>query len=138
MAGSAADAEAVVAAFIRAMNEWEWDAWRAGREARDTSTPDSYWPAVTASLQRVFAEYCTPRERPHGREASFQSPPEYDPEREHVVATRIEGRKALVDTDRQAALGGGRLRYTLHIRGDRWLIDNVKRRLGDAWERGIL
>jgi hypothetical protein len=43
-----------------------------------------------------------------------------------------------VDTDREAALGGGRLRYTLHRRGDRWLIDNVKRLVGDTWQRATL
>jgi hypothetical protein len=138
MGATAAEAESVVVAFIREMNEWERTAWRARRAARDTERPDSYLADAAASLQRLFGEFCTPRERPHGRLGSFQHPPEYEPDSERMVASRIEGRRAMVDTDREAALGAGRLRYTLHRRGDRWLIDNVKRLDGDTWYRASL
>jgi hypothetical protein len=79
MAATAAEAESVVIAFVRAMNEWEQAAWTARRSARGTATPDSYYPGVAASLEQLFAELCTPRERPYGRLSSFQHPPEYDP-----------------------------------------------------------
>lgn len=60
------------------------------------------------------------------------------PDSERVVGSRIDGRRAIVDTDREAPLGGGRLRYTLHRRGDSWLIYNVERLVGDTWQRGTL
>jgi len=132
------DAEAVVAAFIRAMNTWEENAWRSMRAASETWTPESYWPGIVASLKLVFDEFCTDRERPNGRLGSYQHPPEYNPATEHVRDSQSLGRKARVDTERRAILGGGTLRYTLVRRGDRWLIDNVKRRNGDGWHREIL
>jgi len=138
MAATSAVVESVVIVFVRAMNEWERAAWSARRSARDTDTPDSYWPGVAAALERLLAEFCTPRERPYGRLGSFQHPPEYDPELERVVGSRIAGRKAIVDTDRKVALGGGRRRYTLHRRGDRWLVDNVKQLVGDTWQKATL
>lgn len=136
--GERSSPESIITAFIRAMNEWELRAWDASRKARTTSDPESYWPEVAATLDRVFAEFCTTRERPQGREASFQRPPEYDPESERVVGHEIAGNRAYVDTEREAPLGGGRLRYTLHQRGGKWLIDNVKQKSGDGWTKSIL
>jgi hypothetical protein len=52
MAVTAAEAESVVIAFVRAMNEWERAAWSASRAARNTDTPNSYYSGVAASLQR--------------------------------------------------------------------------------------
>jgi NTF2 fold immunity protein of polymorphic toxin system component len=130
--------EAIVSAFIQAMNRWELGAWDASRRARDTPDPASYWPEIKASFDLVFAEFCTPRDRPHGRNASFLHPPEYDPNVEKIIRSELAGDKAYVDTQREAPLGGGVLRYTLHQRNGRWLIDSVKRMCGDKWERAIL
>jgi len=114
--------ESVVAAFIRAMNAWELFAAR--HQKKEGSTP---WPVVNREMGQVFSRYCTPKERPFGRQGSFQSPPEYDPAREEIVVARIESpMKALVDTRREAILGGGEYRYVLHRVGERWLIDNLK------------
>lgn len=130
--------ESVVTAFIRAMNEWELSAWDARRQARDTSNPESYWPEVTAGLERVFAQFCTPRERPYGRQASFQRPPEYDPKTERIVGIEIVGDKTHVETEREALLGGGPRRYVLHLRNERWFIDNVKQLREGKWIKAIL
>lgn len=130
--------ESVVTSFIHAMNEWELGAWSARRHARDTSNPESYWPEVTAGFERVFAEFCTSRKRPQGRQASFQRPPEYDPKTERIVGSEIVGDKAHVETERQALLGGGTRCYVLHLRGDRWLIDNVKQLSEGKWIQAIL
>lgn len=130
--------QSVVAAFIQAMHEWELSSWEASRRARNTPDPASYWPEVAAALGRVFATFCTPRERPQGRQASFQKPPEYDSNAEHILDSGITGDRARVDTERKAPFGGGLLRYTLHRRDNQWLIDNVKRKNGDDWEPAIL
>ncbi|MGE0453974.1 MAG: NTF2 fold immunity protein [Vicinamibacteria bacterium] len=128
----------VVAAFIKAMNEWEVSSWEASRRARGTANPGSYWPEVTAALDRVFEAFCTPRERPQGRQASFQKPPEYDPSAEQILGSEIAGDKAYVDTERKAVFGGGLLRYALQRRHGKWMIDNVKRKDGEEWARALL
>jgi hypothetical protein len=136
---SEADAESVVTAFIRAMHEWELDAWRTERGARQGRDPEP-WTEIRAGQERVFAAYCTTRDRPYGRQASFQHPPEYDPAGEDVSGVEVRGRTAQVETERRAPLGGGRRRYQLQARADRWLIDSVKG-LADGsgrWENRIL
>lgn len=132
--------EQVVQAFIRAMNAWE-------REAARISEPFSSGGGVSAtshtaaqtridaSLDEVFRSCCTERARtrPYRRHASYQIPPEYDPRLEKVVRRDIDGHRALVETLRDAPLGGGR-QYVLHRHGEAWRIDSVKRRgRGDAW-----
>jgi hypothetical protein len=126
-----------VTAFIRAMNDWELNAWEASRRARGTTDPESYWPEVTAGLQRVFGEFCTPGVRTEGREETFQQPPEYDPKTERIIGTGVTGDEAYVDTERDAPLGG-LLRYVLRRRGGRWLVDGVKRKDGDDWMDAVL
>ncbi len=87
----------------------------------------------------MFAEHCTVQERPQGRRASFQKPPQYDPRRETITRVDIDGDRAYVETERVAPLGGGTYRYTLHRRQGLWLIDSVKRKDGgDRWVRDIL
>lgn len=130
--------ESVVVAFIRAMNEWELRAWDASRKARETPDPESFWPEITASLDHVFAEFCTPRKRPQGRASSFQNPPEYDPKTERILGSETSGAKAHVDTERQAPLDGGLRRYVLHLRSGKWLIDSVKDQDGERWQPAIL
>ncbi len=130
--------EAVVGAFIAAMNRWELQAWEARRRARGTPTPESYWPEVTAALERVFAEFCTARKRKQDRAESFQKPPEYDPDTERIVASESSDDRAFVDTERQALLGGGRYRYTLHRKNGRWLVDNLQHHSEGKWVRCIL
>ena len=120
------------------MNAWELRAWELSRAARDSPDRTSHWPEVQATLDSVFAKHCTARKRPQGRQASFQRPPEYDPQRETIIRTEVDRELAYVDTERVAPLGGGAYRYTLHRRDDRWLIDNVKRRDGDRWVHHIL
>jgi NTF2 fold immunity protein len=130
--------EVVVKRFIQAMNSWELAAWKLCRAARDSANPDAYQPEVMATQLAVFAKHCTARERPHGRQGSFQHPPEYDPERETIVKVEVEGERAHVDTNRDAVLGGGPHRYVLHRGARGWLIDSLKEKVDDAWIPKIL
>jgi NTF2 fold immunity protein len=130
----------VVTAFITAMNGWEFASWRAHRACRDSDNPGAYQTGVVQELNRIFAAFCTPKERRQGRGCSFQRPPEYDPARETVVTTVFEEtrRRAYVTTQRDAVLGGGAYRYTLFMWHGKWLIDNVKYEEDGVWRSEIL
>ena len=133
------DPRSVVAGFINAMHEWELRSWDAMRAARETPDPSSYQAGVFQGMADIFSRFCTTRQRPHGRQGAFQKPPEYDPDRETLVDIEVVNpRRARVDTDRVAVLGGGRYRYILHKTNDRWLIDRLQHQCGDTWESAIL
>ena len=129
------DPEAVVASFVRAMNAWELEAAGLPKEDRADS-----WAEVRQKMDSVFAEFCTSEDRPYGRQGAFQSPPEYDPAREEVFRVTLESpKKAFVDTQRRAVLGGGEYRYVLHLCAGRWLIDNLKFKESDgSFSKAIL
>src|SRR6185295_7113522 len=103
--------ESVVAQFIQAMNAWELQAWDLAQAARSTPDQASYWLEVQARVESVFAKHCTVRERPQGRHASFQRPPEYDPQREQITNAEQDGQRAYVETERKATIGSGTYRY---------------------------
>ena len=128
----------VVEEFIRAMNAWGLAAWQLHRAARDSADPASYQEQVLAMQHEVFAKYCTARERPRGRQGSFQRPPEYDPEREQVTQVDVTEDRAYVDTEREAILGGGAHRYVLHHKHGVWLIDSLKESVDGAWIPKVL
>lgn len=130
----------VVSAFIQAMNRWETESWQAERSCRTTDDPFSYQADVRAKMDAIFSSFCTPKDRKYGRNGSFQKPPEYDPQHEKILETEIdENRKrAYVTTYREAVLGGGRHRYSLTRRGNRWLIDTLKRERRGEWQSVIL
>lgn len=128
----------VVRHFITAMNAWERAAWQARMEAREGPDPSAYQAQVRAKVEAIFRTFCTPKDRPYGRQASFQNPPEYDPAKETDIDCQVSGNRAIVDTERQAVLGGGRYRYTLRRIAGRWLIDNLKWMSGDKWVPAVL
>ena len=130
--------ESTVTEFIRAMHEWEVNADDASRRARGSPQAASYLDEVSAACDRVFAEFCTARERPHRRQASFSRPPEYNPQTERIVASSVDGAKAQVDTHREAVLGAGLYRYLLRCQHGKWLIDRVKHEQDGQWQNHIL
>jgi len=125
--------EFVVQQFIQAMNVWELAAWKLSRAARDSAGPAAYQHQVLAAQLEVFSKFCTARDRPHGRQGSFQRPPEYDPEREPIVRVEVRGSRAYVDTTRDAVLDGGLRRYVLQRHEGAWLIDSAKAMVEGAW-----
>ena len=129
-----ASPESVVTAFIASMNAWEINANRISR-----SGDGDHWPEIHRTQALVFDRFCTPTTRPRGRAGSFRNPPEYDPERERVLGSRLHGAKhAFVETDREEVLEGGRYRYVLHLLDGRWLIDNVKVERDGKWRAAVL
>ena len=120
------DPESVVRCFIAEMNRWETESHVARRAVRQSDNPASYQAPVTAAMNRIFSAYCTPKPRPHGRQSSFQNPPEYNPEHETVLSSVIRGPSASVRTERDSVFGG-LFRYALKRIDNRWLIDTLKR-----------
>src|SRR5262245_20164480 len=87
---SHSDAVEVVRAFIARMHEWELAANAASKAARKTDNPTSYQRPILASMNTVFAKWCTPKERKHGRLGAFSNPPEYQPNHEPVLKVVLE------------------------------------------------
>ena len=134
------DPQSVVAALIAAMNAWVLTAWKAKRACRYGRDQSAYLSAVLTEMNRIFGAYCTPKERKFGRKGSFQRPPEYDPANENITNVEVDDdrRRAYVTTQRQAVIGGGTYRYTLHRKHGKWLIDNLKFKTGGKWNSHIL
>ncbi len=131
--------EKVLLEFISQMNLWEKSASKAQREVKDTPEPDSYFPTIQKSLDAIFERYCTRKERPLGRQGSFCSPPEYDPEQEEMEnVEKVSNKRVEIQTQRNSGFFEKRL-YVLIRKKDQWLIDHVKT-IGEdgATERGIL
>lgn len=93
-------------AFIAAMNVWETEAWAAHEHARENGIEDlRYWEEATQKLQLIYAQYCTPRERPYGRLgietcAVIGHPPDYNPETEKIIeVNHVTSRRVLILTE---------------------------------------
>jgi ankyrin repeat protein len=114
--------EAVVRGLIIAMNRFE-------TEAPTSSSQDS----LMAMLADVFARYCTDKKRTYGRQGSYRTPPEYDPDAEYLIrSTIINPRRAELvtrsDNSRTEFL------YVLQRKAGVWRVDNKKLRLvGSDW-----
>ena len=130
--------ESVTRSFIEAMHHWEIESEQARRAARKTEDPASCQLSSREKVNEIFQFFCTQKERKYGRQGSFQSPPEYDPEKEKIIAAKEEGNLAEVESEREAILGGGRYRYVLRKQNGRWLIDTLKFYDLDDWKPHIL
>lgn len=114
--------ETVLFGFIHAMNRWEKEAARLFKANGQDFTDESL-----QALRSIFSEYCTPRarDRPYGRNGSFQTPPEYDPAREDLLEVRPESPRRVVLVTRSARLNW-RYRYVLLKQKGRWFLDSKK------------
>jgi hypothetical protein len=130
--------ESVTRSFIESMYKWEVESEQARCAARKTEDPASYQPGSMEKMSEIFQVFCTPKERKYGRKGTFQSPPEYDPQKEQIIEAREEGDLAQVESEREAILGGGRYRYILKKMNERWFIDRLEHNDLDAWKPHIL
>ncbi len=127
--------EHVLRSFVFAMNRFET---QAAALYKASSTPGATMSAIKVLMQAVFDAYCTPIERPYGRQGSFAMPPEYDPDGENLTQLALKGprRAELVTRDKREEY---EFRYVLLKRGGRWLIDSKQRRLvGAKWNKAVL
>jgi hypothetical protein len=116
--------EVVLRGFITAMNRWERESWAASKAARNTDNPASYWTLVIEHMNAIFAQFCTRRERPYGRQGSFRHPPEYDPDTEQILEVVEESaRRVHIITQQQTGFKT-KCRYVLLKQQGQWRIDN--------------
>lgn len=83
----------------------------------------------------VYQRFCTAKDRPYGRNGSYQSPPEYQPNNEYLIdCTYPNPRRAEVFTRNDKNIPTEYL-YVLLKKGGRWLVDSKKYRLvGGEWD----
>lgn len=129
---SASTPEAVLRGFIAAMNRWEIESWAASQVAQKTTTPDSYWPLVIERMNAIFAAFCTPRERPNGRNGVFSHPQEYDPDTESILAITDESPRRVRIITRQHTGFKNKCQYVLLKQQGQWRIDNRRTLLSDG------
>jgi hypothetical protein len=114
----------VLLSFIKAMHDWENEAWEASRRARNEADPAAYIAHVQQRMNDIFTEYCTAKKRSYGRLGSFQHPPEYDPGTEQILQVVEESpRRVLIHTQQQTGFGN-HCQYVLIKQRGEWRIDN--------------
>src|SRR5262249_55437618 len=125
-----ADPAAVLRAFMAAMNVWEADAYRTFQTPLSAAQHRSALARVRRQLDHIFAAFCTPKERPHGRQAccAASAAPTYDLERETVLQIDPE-KPGRVSIHTERAEVGPTPRTTRHVyillkQAGRWLLDS--------------
>lgn len=111
--------------FMAAMNQWERE---AHQESQRILREGGSWAIKNQkdleAMHKIFAQYCTPKDRPLGRQGSFSHPPEYDPETEQVLEIVEESKRRVVIFTQEGSGFQHKNRYVLLRKGDKWLIDN--------------
>lgn len=119
--------ERAVTEFIRAMNEWEVDAYKRYKKSVFDETDHAQILAagekVDAERNRIIARFCTYRKR---HEAAFGYPPQYDPKREkitdnlHKTSKRVEVLTEYIYPEQYI---NQKRRYKLILTTEGWKID---------------
>jgi hypothetical protein len=116
----------VLIAFITAMHKWEVESWEHSRRTRNGANPSSYQTDVAQRMNDIFAMFCTTKDRPRGRNGSFQHPPEYDPATEQILDVAEESSRRAVVHTQQGSGFRNRCQYVLLREGGEWRIDSKK------------
>ena len=127
--------EKVLHSFIFSMNQFERQAAEHRKKTPQDENPNK---EILKSMQAVFDTYCTPKERPYGRQGSYQMSPEYDPEGEFLIeVTLINPRRAELITRNEKE--EKEFLYVILRKKGRWLLDNKKLRfIGANWMKWFL
>lgn len=130
----------VLRAFMTAMNEWERNSYQEFEKVRNG---DGDWISERQhrlqGINEIFAQYCTPKDRPLGRQGSFGHPPEYDPETEQVLEIVEESKRRVVIYTQEGTRFRNKCRYVLLCKGDKWLLDSKQwQDVEGKWQRGAL
>ncbi|PXX40310.1 ankyrin repeat domain-containing protein [Undibacterium pigrum] len=129
------NAASVLQHFILAMHQWEKDAASKHVKIIEGSKVHD-WPAMQAEMAAIFERYCTPKERPYGRNGgSFSTPPAYQPAESLLSMTDISKQKKELQTrylDREFS-------YIAILKKGEWRLDSKRQRLvGSDWIRDNL
>lgn len=145
------EAEAALLAFMEAMNDWESEAVRRGRDIEQRHRAERPQPHVmaeaeAAEVEALWAELqlqkaailercCTRRKRAYAAGIAYGEPPAYDPAKARIVdAEQLAPSKVALFTEAGPLQ---RHRFVLHKKGGRWLVDS-KQRWSNGWARDIL
>ncbi|MDB4614771.1 RhsIA family immunity protein [bacterium] len=114
--------EDVLKGFVAAMHQWEKECNRLDKKY-DHEVPSEF---MVNALKMVFGEFCTPKERKHGRHGSYSTPPEYSPRTEKIVKVRTcNSRRVEIDTKEGSGFRRN-LTYVILKKRQGWLIDSKK------------
>lgn len=120
------------------MYEWELASWARSRQFHGTERAAEHWAETGAAHALIQATYLGPKRRVYAAQPTFQRPPAYDPSKERIVSSSVEGKNAVVETTRASVLGSGQYQYTLHLHPSGWLIDSAKWFSQGSWQRVVL
>jgi hypothetical protein len=116
--------EAVVRGLIIAMNQFE-------RNARRADSPATRLDMMNA----VYDRFCTQKDRPYGRNGSYRTPPEYDPDAEYLIESKLVNQRRAEIITRNDDEGVEYL-YVLLRKAGSWRVDSKQYRLvGGRWGR---
>jgi hypothetical protein len=119
----------VVRGFIVAMNQWEKE---SARVARRWGTQVAF-ASNKEPLGEIMRELCTAKDRPYGRLGNYSDPPEYDPELQEVVGTKLGKTKAEVEVTNRGTYYKTWV-FLLRKEDGCWLIESKK---ADGHGRGL-
>jgi NTF2 fold immunity protein/Ankyrin repeats (3 copies)/Ankyrin repeats (many copies) len=124
--------EAVLRGFICAMNKWEAYAAILGMLPANRQN-------LLESMQAVIDRFCTMKKRPFGRAGSYQIPPEYDPNDEHLIEVNAVSRTRVELTTRCERPNEHEYLYVVMKKKDGWRLDSkLTRLIGGKWMKWTL
>ena len=133
--------EQVVSEFIRAMNDWEVDAYKRYKESIFDENDHAKIPATSEKAvderKGVIARYCTSRER---YQVPFGHPPQYDPKHEKIIEVRKKTSKrveVLTEYIYPEQYINQKRRYKIILTSEGWRIDNRTTELNGRWYSSI-
>ena len=108
------DPAQIVLGFVRAMGRWEVACNQSKKLDRE-------------GLERIFAVYCTKRDRKYVKRVHFSNPPEYDAEKEVIEKVENRGKRTQVFTVTRFPFSHFRFYcYTLQHDEKGWRLDSKK------------
>jgi hypothetical protein len=108
------------------MHKWETESWEHMRRTRNDAQSNSYHSIVLQRMDDIFRKFCTAKDRPYGRQGSFQHPPEYDPSTEEILEVVEESPRRVVIKTKQHSAFQNFCQYVLVSQRGTWRIDSRK------------
>lgn len=146
-------AKQILLSFQQAMSEWETTAYqqyqqieqkyREQRPQFNVTTPEEasesqqVWEEARQKLRAIFETYCTPKQRVYGGPEHFSlgQPPQYDWQEERILNREQPSPRKMIFY--VSSPTWGKLKFVLHKKGGKWLIDS-KQRWDGGWAFDLL
>lgn len=138
---SVADAISRLQDFMHVMRAWELETFELYKQENGGSEKNR--PTARCRLQEIYDEYLTPKDRVTGRLAGPDAGqiPEFDVDQEAVLSAEIVGgNKVIVSTIwTHPAIGdySNKHRYTMRLKGNKWLIDKKEVFRSEKWSNRV-